>query len=526
MKKYIMLIVFVLFSFTLVSCEKSDDSILKEVLNSIEMPGEVTGNLDLKTEYVYKDKTVNSVWATTASSVITNDGVITVQVNDQKVTLLLTLTLNSSELKESFDITVKGSDDFLLLFAVIRGQVKFSTFELSSDLTLPTEYEIDGKTVTASWLSSKQNVLENNGKIHQIQVNVDVNLEVTLTLNNAVRIENFTFTVLQDSSYLPVNWWHTVDVWTDSIDKEVATPVPANCFPGAVYRKVVSSRDNWLGIEGLITIPEFTPDPVRFDSSKMSYYLDNASIYMGGNAQYESDIGLTWSIGYPSSDNKSLTQKGIAFRPFWRYITKQESNDGTTKNIYKNANVSSFEFYYFPGDKVRMSVYSPKVGYLQMRIELVELTTIEKYVEQRNNFNLGEDFNRLFSTPLFPSEGMGGMKTEFKRVNAIDQVANENKATINTNSKVENAIWHSVYLYRNINGELHRVPMTERRSSYMTCPVGKNENGDFSNTFSISYDGVNKADGGEVVTLNPNNGTGRLYNTSVYIPRDKKEEWL
>jgi hypothetical protein len=243
---------------------------------------------------------------------------------------------------------------------------------------------------------------------------------------------------------------------------------------------------------------------------------------MGGHSYYESDVGIAWMIGHTDNVSATISRSGIAFRPFWRYITTQESC--TNNNCYRNANVSDYEFYYYPGDTIQMSVFSSRPGYLQMRIELISLTTNPDYVNVREIYGLEAGFEKIFITPEFPSAGMGELKTEFKRVNAIDQVANEAKPTLNTNAEVLNAAWHEVYLYREIDGIIYKVPMTEERSASMFCPLGTNVNGDFSEAFIVSYEGVDKNLGGEVITLDPNNGTGRLYNLAFYL--EKKEEYL
>lgn len=501
---------------------KGRESHLQTILNSIIIPSEITGNLDLKTSYTVNGVTAIASWQTTASTVITKEGVITPTVNDQTATLILELAIGETKVTKHFDVVVKGSEDFLILYAIYNSQVTFPNRELTSNLTLPLSYTLDGKTATAVWTSNNEAALEANGTIHPSSQDIEVTLTLELTYGYASRIDQFTFTVLLDPSTAPINNWHLATVWTDAIANEAVDPVTPSCFPGAIYRKVVSSEDYWLGIEAIITIPEFTPDPERFDDSKLSYYLDNSSLYMGGHAIYESDVGLGWSIGYESSLSSTISRSGIAFRPFWRYITRKE--ECTNNNCYRNANVSDFEFYYYPGDKIRMSVFSPLPGYLQMRIELLEETNNIKYLNARSAYNLGDNFNHLFATPIFPSEGMGVVKTEFKRVNAIDQVANEGKPTLNTNAKVENAIWHEVYLYRKMNDIVYKVPMTQSRSAQMKCPLGSNINGDFSNTFSISYTNVNPALGGEEVTINPNNGTGRLYNLKTILPKKDEQE--
>jgi len=524
-KRLVFFIVFFTITTLLISCQEFDP--LEKILEQITIPTEITSNLDLKDEYTYEGYTAKATWHSTDSSIISSDGKITVDLNDRSVTLQLTLTLDDGRrVTKNYDIIVKGNTDLLVLYAVYNSKIKNMSRTIESDIELPTTYELNGQVVSAMWESSNPSILSADGKVTRTYQDVTVTLTVTLTLNLAQRVETFDVTVLQDPNTQPINYYHLVDVYQGIIANEAPDPATPQCFPGAIYRKVVSSRDYWLGIEAVVTLGEFTVDPERLDEERknknLNYYLDNASLYMGGNATYESDIGLTWSIGYESATSNKITQVGIAYRPFWRYNTAMET--GKKENIYKNANVKSFEYYYFPGDKIRMSVISPKSNYLQMRIELLELTTIPKYVEQRAKYNLGTDFNRVFVTDPFPSEGMGKVKTEFKRVNAIDQVGNEGKPTINTNAKVTDAIWHEVYLYRMIDGEVKKVPMTEKRSASMTCPLGRDVNGDFSKTFTITYNGVNKDLGGEIVTINPNNGTGRKYNSvAITTKRDDKE---
>ncbi len=56
------------------------------------------------------------------------------------------------------------------------------------------------------------------------------------------------------------------------------------CFAGAYYRKAVSSFDTWTGIAGFVKLgtPQFDEKRVRAEDKNQ--YLDNPSVYMGGNA--------------------------------------------------------------------------------------------------------------------------------------------------------------------------------------------------------------------------------------------------
>ncbi|PKK86709.1 MAG: hypothetical protein CVV63_04070, partial [Tenericutes bacterium HGW-Tenericutes-8] len=82
---------------------------------------------------------------------------------------------------------------------------------------------------------------------------------------------------------------------------------------------------------------------------------------------------------------------------------------------------------------------------------------------------------------------------EFKRVNAIDQVANEGKPAVPTTTSVGEAIWHNTYLYRNIDGITYRVPMNDTRIGVMNCPL----------VTQFTSTGIDALTGGETVSIHP-----------------------
>lgn len=264
------------------------------------------------------------------------------------------------------------------------------------------------------------------------------------------------------------------------IDEKAFDNTPPACFLGAYYRKAVSNKDQWFGIEGTITLGEFVEDPTRYGNDKRIVYdrqLDNPSIYLGGYAETESDAGLGFSIGYTSSDTTKELHYGskkVAYRPFYRYIYSDvtDNNGSVLRGNFNSWNVldpREFDYYYFPGDKIKMSVVSPKENYLQLRIEVLEQTIIEKYKNIRDSFNLGR-WPKTYYSPLFYSGGHGRMPAEFKRVNSIDQYGNEGFVVKKTNAKVTKARWHEVYLFTKVDGKLVKVPFNEKRYISMICP--------------------------------------------------------
>src|SRR5690606_9916341 len=129
-------------------------------------------------------------------------------------------------------------------------------------------------------------------------------------------------------------------------------PEPSKaCFSGAYYRKVVSSKDIWLGLDGKVVLPEIVFDPDRINPAKPAQFLDNPSIYLGGNMNgQETDIGLTWEVIRDANGNVSADRK--AFRPFLRRTGYAATGQ---QAAYENAPAES-QYYWYPGDEVEISI--------------------------------------------------------------------------------------------------------------------------------------------------------------------------
>lgn len=308
-----------------------------------------------------------------------------------------------------------------------------------------------------------------------------------------------------DSHYASLEDFKDVKVYEGTFE-EKALPKAPNCFLGAWYHKVYSTKDQWIGIEGTIRLGEFIPDDKRFGHDNRTFWqrhLDSPSIYMGGHSLSESDAGLGWMVGYETTDTSeplNYGSKKVAYRPFYRYIYSEaiDREGNVHRNNVNSWNVSDpkrFEFYYFPGDLIKMSVYSPVPNYLQLKIEVLEPTKIEKYKKQREAFNLKNNMPQTYYSPLFYSEGHGMLDAEFKRVNSIDQYGNEGSNVKLTDAKVTEATWESVYLYRRMNKEVVKVPFSLERQTRMTCPNKE--------SFTLNATEEQKKNGGESITIHP-----------------------
>jgi hypothetical protein len=213
------------------------------------------------------------------------------------------------------------------------------------------------------------------------------------------------------------------------------------CFEGAYYRKAVTSFDVWTGIAGIVKLgtPKF--DESRLRENDKNQYLDNFSIYMGGNAggNYEVDAGLTWEFTVDENGKKS--QKRNAFRPFWRTKT------WTTAPAQK-------EFYFYPGETVQMAILV--AGPKKLRLIISDGKTKTFQIE-------------------FEAEGFApNVPRQFKRVNAIDQFGNEGKAVSPTTAEITGAEWLQTAIFRGEGANAKQIPMTAEKFTDMRCPNEKN----------------------------------------------------
>src|SRR5690606_6174448 len=229
-------------------------------------------------------------------------------------------------------------------------------------------------------------------------------------------------------------------------DNEVRPATALPCFQGAYYRKVVSSKDNWVGIKGEVTLPQIHFDPDRKNPNRPLQYLDNPSIYMGGNMDgQETDIGLTWEV--IRDENGNVSEERLAFRPFLR----RTGHKSGQQSKYENAPAQA-AYYWYPGDRVKMSVEIVEDGVLKFIIE-----------------GEGKRLETDFGSAGYTLNGKG----EFKRVNAIDQVSNEGKPAQATKTSVSCSVWHYTTLIRMEKGQKVDAPMHAGRYTSMVCPLAK-----------------------------------------------------
>lgn len=248
---------------------------------------------------------------------------------------------------------------------------------------------------------------------------------------------------------------------------EVKPASSIECFPGAYYRKVTSSNDLWLGVGGTVTLPQLSFDQTRKNKKKPGQFLDNPSVYLGGNmGDQETDFGLAWEV-IRDKDGK-LSKERKAFRPFMR---RSEHISGQNPN-YAQAPAED-RYYWYPGEKVTMYF---------------------KVLEPHKVHFVIEGAGKRFECDYDCEGYMPGAIGTFKRVNAIDQVANEGKPAQTTKTKVLNSRWDESYYFRMHKKEIIKVPIHEGRFTDMRCPDNR--------FFEIISNDVDRQKGAETISIN------------------------
>ena len=247
---------------------------------------------------------------------------------------------------------------------------------------------------------------------------------------------------------------------SDAVGSEIPPRSSLPCFPGAYYRKVVSSFDSWTGIRGVVKLGEPSVDMNRLRVSD-KHPLDNFSVYMGGNAAgQEVDAGLTWEFTRDDHGKRSAMRN--AWRPFWRVNSWNSAPDEK-------------QYYWYPGDVVTMEVKVAGPGRLRLTIA-----------------DAGPEPKRVFGTEFEANGFSPDALKQFKRVNAIDQVGNEGRPIQPTRAKVVGSVWRETFLLRGEAAKATRLPIIAKRFTDMRCPVS---------SISITADKKAEASGGEAIDI-------------------------
>jgi hypothetical protein len=220
-----------------------------------------------------------------------------------------------------------------------------------------------------------------------------------------------------------------------------------------------------MGLEADIVLPFFTPDPSRYEwrdegGTTVRRYLDTPSLYMGGSAAFETDIGFGWFHGRLDGE---MTKEKITFRPFWRTIFEE---DGVEKNVYAGTPIDATQHYFFPGDRIHIELVCEIPHHLTFTATLLEPSKDPDAIAFRKRIN--EPAPLIVDHIKAPGNGV--QDAEYKIVCAIDQYHNEGRPTQATSARSKGSTFEQVNLFYETGEGIAKTPFFDRGIQTMLCP--------------------------------------------------------
>jgi hypothetical protein len=199
-----------------------------------------------------------------------------------------------------------------------------------------------------------------------------------------------------------------------------------------------------------VVLPELIFDPDRVNPAKPAQYMDNTSLYLGGNANgQETDIGMIWEV--IRDENGNVTPDRRCWRPFWRHLAPGEQNQ-----TWGNPDAQNTDYHFYPGDTISLSL--KLIGNELLLFEVQGMGRIKHKQLTRE----------------IPCKGYTLLaNTEYKRVIAIDQMGREGKPVEETKAKLIGGEFLETNLLRLDGTDIITVPMHAGRLADMRCPEVK-----------------------------------------------------
>lgn len=195
-------------SFEITILAYSKEEIANNILSLVDIDSEISNSIALPPYVVYNDSTYKLNWESSNPEILSNKGVLVYQPEDTKVTLTTTISYKKEKFSKNFDITVKAFDKDDMQEFIDKLSIPE---DISSDLTLDTEYVKNDVTYSVTWKSSNESILSNQGTIGLVLTDSDINLTATIQIGDVSISKRFDITVLA----LPID--KIVDTVKDSI---------------------------------------------------------------------------------------------------------------------------------------------------------------------------------------------------------------------------------------------------------------------------------------------------------------------
>ena len=182
--KFILLLIIFLAVF-LFSCNKPDDKemtdeeILEVVKQDLNIKDTYDSDIDLKTSYIYNNKTIEASWSSSKPKVLTNEGKYIPSNKNENIALNLTLSLGGATLTDTFFITFNAATAEEIIDAAWEYLNINNT--ITNNIQVGESFEFGTNIIRFSMVSNDENVIKNDGSI--VLKDTDASTAVTFTLS-------------------------------------------------------------------------------------------------------------------------------------------------------------------------------------------------------------------------------------------------------------------------------------------------------------------------------------------------------
>ena len=180
----------------LVACntKKEEENVLDEFVSTIVFEESLTEDLNLQTEYNYKNNKITVNWESSNTNVLSNEGKYYYTLSDEMVTLSALFTCGDESINKYYDFISYANED-----KAFEEAFSFLHLPDQTDVSLKFYDSIKyGKTTyRVSYISSNPDIISNDGKIRLALYNLPVIFTVTLSASGKSKTFLHDITVLK-----------------------------------------------------------------------------------------------------------------------------------------------------------------------------------------------------------------------------------------------------------------------------------------------------------------------------------------
>ena len=180
----------------LVACntKKEEENVLDEFVSTIVFEESLTGDLNLQTEYNYKNNKITVNWESSNTNVLSNEGKYYYTLSDEMVTLSALFTCGDESINKYYDFISYANED-----KAFEEAFSFLHLPDQTDVSLKFYDSIKyGKTTyRVSYISSNPDIISNDGKIRLALYDLPVIFTVTLSASGKSKTFLHDITVLK-----------------------------------------------------------------------------------------------------------------------------------------------------------------------------------------------------------------------------------------------------------------------------------------------------------------------------------------